>query len=579
MTVDAPEVRRLRAIDLYAGVGGWSLGLSLAGIEVVASYDWWAPACRTNRANGGHAVMQRDIRSLDLEELPKGIDIVVGSPPCTQFSLANRGGSGDMNDGVRDLRAFLRVVAHLRPRYWVFENVVRAAQVFEREVRGGSLAEFSWLEPRVHIIDASRFGVPQRRNRALVGNIDFGLLESYTPSTVFRTLGYVIAAVEARGNDIADPTWGWRYAPGTVTDAELEVPLTAQETRLNRDAKANNPVYNGMAFPDDLDRPSRTITATCTRVSRESIVVEVPGKLGTYRRLSVRERAALQGFPLWFQFLGESHAQKLKLVGNAVPPPLTYLVGQAIKGVAPGELPSTSRVGRGETPPTIEGTPTMPDVPPKTYRSDRSFAAAIPHLRFKSGTRFEISNRVGPDSRQAWACRFYWGSSRDVRSCAFDSHSFRQLVEVLAGDDGRRCLSLAAEQAAALALSNLPDDLQVSWTRGSGSSDAHVLVDQLGEVAQRAGDDFERACDGADLLRLRARVCLLLAGGDTVAAPTIPRKIQAHSTQIAAGIAVAVGVNDTWGVVPSLALGNRRVFPIATADKASLHLVQAALAI
>ncbi|NBR77120.1 MAG: DNA methyltransferase, partial [Actinobacteria bacterium] len=57
-----------------------------------------------------------------------------------------------MADGVRDLRAFLRIVARLRPRYWVFENVVRAAQIFEREVYSGSLREFAWLTPTVHVV-------------------------------------------------------------------------------------------------------------------------------------------------------------------------------------------------------------------------------------------------------------------------------------------------------------------------------------------------------------------------------------------------------------------------------------------
>ena len=42
----------MRAIDLYAGIGGWSLGLKLAGIEVVKSYEWWQPAIDTH--NGNH---------------------------------------------------------------------------------------------------------------------------------------------------------------------------------------------------------------------------------------------------------------------------------------------------------------------------------------------------------------------------------------------------------------------------------------------------------------------------------------------------------------------------------------------
>lgn len=571
--------RPLRAIDLYAGVGGWSLGLSLAGIEVVASYEWWSPACLTNRANGGHTVLQRDIRSLDLGELPSNIDIVVGSPPCTQFSLANRGGSGDLADGVRDLRAFLRIVARLRPRYWVFENVVRAAQIFEREVYSGSLSEFAWLTPTVHVVDASRFGIPQRRTRAFVGNIDFNLLEAYSSAMPQKTLGEVIASVNSQDACVADPTWGWGYGRGAVTDVDHEVPLTPQETRLNRDAKANNPIYNGMAFPDDLNRPSRTVTATCTRVSRESIVVEMPGRLATYRRLSVRERAALQGFPLWFQFLGETHTQKLKMIGNAVPPSLTFLVAQAIKQVSPPELRQPMDVGRGKPHPLVESTRTTPDVPRQAYKADRTFAAAIPNLRFKSGTRFEVSNRIGPDTRQAWACRFFWGSSKDVRSLVFSPVSLKALVSAIESKESQTCLIEAYHETAALAASTLPGNLQLSWTGSAESNDAHAFVDWLGEIALRAEATLRDSLDTSGMLRIQARISLMLAAGKPSVVATIPRKIHVHARSIAVGIAIAAGVNGAWDVDASLGANTLQVSRLPVVDMASPHLVQAALAI
>ena len=105
----------MRAIDLYSGVGGWSLGLRLAGVEVVASYERWGPANETYFKNNLHQAQTVDIRRLTFAELPKDIDIVVGSPPCTQFSFSNRGGSGDIDDGLEDIVRFLGVVEHLRP--------------------------------------------------------------------------------------------------------------------------------------------------------------------------------------------------------------------------------------------------------------------------------------------------------------------------------------------------------------------------------------------------------------------------------------------------------------------------------
>ena len=71
-------VRRLRAIDLYSGVGGWSFGLRLADIDVVASYDRSGPANETNFKNNHHQAQTVDIRRLDLTDLPRNIDVVVG---------------------------------------------------------------------------------------------------------------------------------------------------------------------------------------------------------------------------------------------------------------------------------------------------------------------------------------------------------------------------------------------------------------------------------------------------------------------------------------------------------------------
>jgi|SRR5947207_2642870 len=127
--------QRLTAIDLYGGIGGWALGLRMAGVDVIASYEWWPAAADTSRKNLNHEVHQVDIRTLDVSSLPQGIDFVVGSPPCTQFSYSNRGGNGDITDGLKDIEKFLQIVEAIRPRYWVMENVPRVAGILDRELR------------------------------------------------------------------------------------------------------------------------------------------------------------------------------------------------------------------------------------------------------------------------------------------------------------------------------------------------------------------------------------------------------------------------------------------------------------
>src|SRR5260221_2028685 len=119
------------AIDLYSGIGGWTLGLKNACIAVLSSYEWWKDANRTHNINFGTNHKEINIRELKMSELPNPnkIDFVVGSPPCTQFSYANRGGNGDLADGLIDINKFLEVVQYLQPKYWAMENVPLLAKI------------------------------------------------------------------------------------------------------------------------------------------------------------------------------------------------------------------------------------------------------------------------------------------------------------------------------------------------------------------------------------------------------------------------------------------------------------------
>lgn len=431
----------LRAIDLYAGVGGWALGLKLAGIDVVASYEYWEPAVRSHQANLAGTVFNRDIRLLSAKDIEKDLtkivgdedfkpDIVVGSPPCTQFSYSNRGGSGDIEDGLVDIRKFLEIVQKLGPKYWAMENVPRVEAILRRELQeGGALAEFSELFDGAQIgtYDMSEFGLPQRRRRCIAGNFDPRLLENYASRAREKNLGDVISALQS-DRQVKDPIYNLKLSHNALTETENEEPLTSHEERYNREMKEHHPVYNNMAFPDPLERAVRTITATCTRVSRESVVIECPDAGGRFRRLNVRERASLQGFPIDFQFLGDSHSEKLKLVGNALPPLFAYYIAHALIG---SKADTVKEVGQKI--PKLDGveTPirnTTPDTPGSAYPRNRSFRFAIKGLRFKSGMRFELRN-IATDSSVDWQVGFHFGSSKDIRSVPLDAVLLEDILQ------------------------------------------------------------------------------------------------------------------------------------------------------
>ncbi|KRB51986.1 DNA cytosine methyltransferase [Phenylobacterium sp. Root700] len=473
----------MRAVDLYAGIGGWSLGLRLAGVEVVASYEWWQPAIDTHNGNHGGDFGAVDIRKLALSDLPSGIDLVVGSPPCTEFSYSNRGGSGNLSEGLKDLVKFLEVVEHLKPRYWALENVPRVAEVLRKgfDDPKHALYRFRKLKPQIEVIDFSDYGAPQSRRRCIAGNIPFDLIKAYRISLPRRTLGDVVHAV-ATADEVEDPVWGVRLPVSALTEHQAEAALNAEELRMNREAKTYHPVYNNMAFPDPLDAPARTVTATCTRVSRESIVIADQARPGQFRRLTVRERASLQGFPITYQFYAKSFSEKAKMVGNAIPPTFTYLVACAAQGVTAKAFKPFREAGQALTLPSKTARVTAPDSEGRSYPAKRGFRFALPGLRFKSGMRFDLSNGVDEDGA-SWRVRFFFGPSKDIREVDLDGSVMADLRRDLAGTAFSDFRARLVKAEAELSRTS-PQGVQDRWTHRAKGLGPFEVADLLGDLSQ-----------------------------------------------------------------------------------------------
>ncbi|MCH9052887.1 MAG: DNA (cytosine-5-)-methyltransferase [Proteobacteria bacterium] len=500
----------MKAIDLYSGIGGWALGLRIAGIDVVASYELWKNAADTEERNLRTPVHLVDIRKLEFSLLPPDVDIVVGSPPCTEFSFSNRGGSGDIANGLKDVRKFFEIVDAVRPTFWAMENVPRVAKILESELTGdGALSRFAHLRDSMHVevIDMSRFGLPQRRKRCLAGNFDFDLLDRYAEMCPEITLGDAIS--ELKKKVARDVNFGCGVPRNSITEHVKEAFLDEEETRINKEAKERHPVYNGMRFPDSMDKPVRTITATCTRVSRESVIVEDMTNPDHYRRLTVRERALLQGFPLTYQFFGNSYSEKLKMIGNAIPPVFTYYVAQAALGVSPEKVRPLPAVGYDHPIPDSSAPSTPPDQVGRSYPRNRRFRFAIPNLRFKSGTRFDLLNTF-EDDRTSWNVAFYFGPSKDIRSIPLGPELFEGIKRLNWFGDFREVFAgivhRLEDKVGKLDLGTL----QARWPdKGSDGDHPFDLLDRLGDAAQEMIDAFpdDRVGDAGDFLVTLASDC------------------------------------------------------------------------
>ena len=145
--------RTFTHVDLFAGAGGFSEGFLQAG-DASAGYEFLLASdinencelthvARYNRQLGLDAkFLRRDIRSAgftdELIDLIGGreVDVVTGGPPCQSFSLAGKRSAHDQKDDL--FAGYLRVVARLRPKYFVMENVpgllTKKKGVFRREI-------------------------------------------------------------------------------------------------------------------------------------------------------------------------------------------------------------------------------------------------------------------------------------------------------------------------------------------------------------------------------------------------------------------------------------------------------------
>lgn len=119
----------MRSVELFAGVGGLAMGVSLAGFRPQAMLEWNRWACdtiRENAANGYPLVQdwpltQGDVRDFDFGQISGEIDLVSGGPPCQPFSM---GGKHRANNDSRDMfPVTVDVIRRLRPRSFIIENV------------------------------------------------------------------------------------------------------------------------------------------------------------------------------------------------------------------------------------------------------------------------------------------------------------------------------------------------------------------------------------------------------------------------------------------------------------------------
>lgn len=355
-------MNRLTVIDFFCGAGGFSEGFRQKGFQIVKGYDHWQPAINTYNHNFGTNSTVKNLLdfkdSIEEINLLPDTDVIIGSPPCVSFSSSNISGKADKESGVLLTKIFLRIVAvkkfqkKSKLKAWYMENVANSRNYLADYYTFNDLGLAEWarenklgvnkkaiiLKDNQPLINSADYGSYQARKRAISGEIiKKGKLIVPSPTHSNNTkdnlqewnnLGNLLKKIpkpncKISSRKIIDPIYKSIKLPlNSLTDHFYDSGLYKSEWRQSREHKINHYCMGKMSFPENRNKPSRTITATKSGTSREALIYKSEYNRkgnGEYRSPTVREAASIMGFPFTYQFLGTSHT-KWRLVGNAVCP-------------------------------------------------------------------------------------------------------------------------------------------------------------------------------------------------------------------------------------------------------------------
>ena len=339
----------MKVADFFCGGGGFSEGFRQAGFEIVFAVDKWEPAVTTYKGNKpGINVIKDDVIRISrlpddkFEDLVPDTEVIIGSPPCQAFSQSNKSGNADKTDGIKLIEAYLRIIARKKfkensiLRYWVLENVPNAENYIKEEYSAEDLELEGTFKLHTRgistgVYNAKYFGAPTNRRRFLCG--EFPALEQthtdenvVTLKDVLDSLGDPLKNNDIEIIDINYPELVMPYSE--ITDSQYIRELAPFEWETAQRLKQDKGYMGKMSFPENINKPARTVLATMTASSREAMILGYDN--GRYRLPTVRETASMMSFPNDYWFYGATKGIKHTLVGNAVPPKLAYAIAKAI---------------------------------------------------------------------------------------------------------------------------------------------------------------------------------------------------------------------------------------------------------
>lgn len=294
----------LRVLDLFSGIGGFSLGLERAGMRTVAFCEQDGYACRVLRKHWPTVPIFEDVRTLTKRRLAQHgieVDVICGGFPCQDISFAGKGA------GLKGERSglwgeFARLIREIRPRFAIVENVAALRSRGLDQVLG-DLAAIGF-DAEWHCIPASYVGAPHRRDRVwIVANAarsrgDATASEDQRARAGRSRIGQLLRESGDRDSSLADSTAKQRRGSSGQTRhtliAHQAIPHTASSRR-----KARRPHGMGKEKSKADASPQRRQWALEPNLPR-----------------------VVDGLP--------HRVDRLRCIGNAVVPQIVEMIGRAI---------------------------------------------------------------------------------------------------------------------------------------------------------------------------------------------------------------------------------------------------------
>lgn len=303
----------IRAIDLFCGAGGSSWGARNAGVKIVAGFDAWPLAGETFLSNFPEAwLYERRIEGIDPRTVARElgrIDLILASPECTNHSPAK--GAGPRCERSR-ATAFqiIRFAEAFEPRWVVVENVVNMRRWTKYVAFLERLGDLGY-HVREQVLNAVDFGVPQSRRRLfLLCDRETEPQPTKQSRAALRTARCV---VDQNGTYPYTPLRRKGRATATLERADRAIATLGARKRFLI-------VYygsDGAGGWQGLDSPLRTVT-TLDRFA----FVKATRNGHLMRMLQVPELKAAMGMPKRFRIEHRIRRDGIKLIGNAVCPPV-----------------------------------------------------------------------------------------------------------------------------------------------------------------------------------------------------------------------------------------------------------------